>query len=503
MAQNRLSQYVAAPALLAAGAAVEVAADQSLGAGLADWAVGAALVLAGRARRRSPVDLVALLAAALWFLATLALTPDGWWHLLDGPLALAYRGPVLHLLAGPVATARGRVRWPTLAAAYGLPLVVSTTTGLLTAGVAVALALLVTLKRRPEAVVLAMLAVVWAGTALGPLGPSIGNGALLLAAGAIAVRHRTGGDRAMAGMVVELSQDDRPATPLSAALAEALGDPDLRIVVFAEGHGWRDDAGRPTAPPDLDAHAGRVTLIPLAGGGSLALVHGPGAITDPDLSAAAARAAVLVLERVRVGTQIRLTAEEIRRSGARLLAVDDQERHNLAARLDTGPRRRLARVRALLEYGDFPSALLDRLNMVDGELDRLARGLLPYAVANRPLSHALRALLDDGPLPVNFTFEGPVDDLPEQTRALVYFMTAECLTNAARHSGAREVDVVVRVGHLLRVEVRDSGRGGADLAAGHGLQGLADRVTLAGGIFTVGSPTGGPTNVTAEIPLKT
>ena len=155
----------------------------------------------------------------------------------------------------------------------------------------------------------------------------------------------------MAGMVVELGQDDRPATPLSASLAEALGDPDLRIVVFAPEAGWRDDAGRPASAPDLDEHAGRVTLAPVPGGGSLALVHGPDAGTDPDLSAAAARAAVLVLERVRVGTQIRLTAEEVRRSAARLLAVDEQEREALAARLDAGPRRRLARVRALLDHG--------------------------------------------------------------------------------------------------------------------------------------------------------
>ena len=61
------------------------------------------------ARRRGPADPVALLAAALWFLATLALTPDGWWHALDGPLALAYRGPVLHLLARPLATGRPAV----------------------------------------------------------------------------------------------------------------------------------------------------------------------------------------------------------------------------------------------------------------------------------------------------------------------------------------------------------------------------------------------------------
>jgi signal transduction histidine kinase len=59
----------------------------------------------------------------------------------------------------------------------------------------------------------------------------------------------------------------------------------------------------------------------------------------------------------------------------------------------------------------------------------------------------------------------------------------------------------VRGGDRLRVEVRDDGVGGASAVAGRGLQGLADRVTLAGGYLTVLSPVGGPTTVMAEVPL--
>ena len=80
-------------------------------------------------------------------------------------------------------------------------------------------------------------------------------------------------------------------------------------------------------------------------------------------------------------------------------------------------------------------------------------------------------------------------------------MTAECLTNAARHSAAERATVAVRVGSTLRVEVGDDGVGGADLEGGQGLQNLADRVTLAGGTLAVDSPPGGPTRVMAEIPL--
>ena len=53
---------------------------------------------------------------------------------------------------------------------------------------------------------------------------------------------------------------------------------------------------------------------------------------------------------------------------------------------------------------------------------------------------------------------------------------------------------------LLRVEVEDDGTGGAVLAPGHGLAGLADRLRAVDGALTVDSPRGGPTRLIAEIP---
>jgi signal transduction histidine kinase len=52
----------------------------------------------------------------------------------------------------------------------------------------------------------------------------------------------------------------------------------------------------------------------------------------------------------------------------------------------------------------------------------------------------------------------------------------------------------------LRIEVRDYGVGGAD-PQGHGLLGLADRVTALGGQLGIHSPLDGGTRVTAIIPL--
>ena len=47
----------------------------------------------------------------------------------------------------------------------------------------------------------------------------------------------------------------------------------------------------------------------------------------------------------------------------------------------------------------------------------------------------------------------------------------------------------------------DDGTGGAHLGKGHGLAGLTDRLEIVEGSLEVSSPAGGPTELTAEIPL--
>jgi signal transduction histidine kinase len=53
----------------------------------------------------------------------------------------------------------------------------------------------------------------------------------------------------------------------------------------------------------------------------------------------------------------------------------------------------------------------------------------------------------------------------------------------------------------VNVEVQDDGIGGAD-PEGHGLVGMADRVTALGGRLTVESPPGDGTLVAATLPLS-
>jgi glucose-6-phosphate-specific signal transduction histidine kinase len=54
---------------------------------------------------------------------------------------------------------------------------------------------------------------------------------------------------------------------------------------------------------------------------------------------------------------------------------------------------------------------------------------------------------------------------------------------------------------MLRLEVRDDGRGGAAVGCGSGLVGLTDRIEALGGRLTMHSPPGGGTTVQMAVPL--
>ena len=133
------------------------------------------------------------------------------------------------------------------------------------------------------------------------------------------------------------------------------------------------------------------------------------------------------------------------------------------------------------------------------ELRDLARGIHPPILTDRGLDAAIRALAARTPLRVRVSV-----DLAERPRPPIetaaYFVVAEALANAAKHSGATavEIDVHTRNGTLV-AEVRDDGAGGAD-PKGKGLTGLRQRVEALDGSLRVASPAGGPTTVRAELP---
>jgi signal transduction histidine kinase len=134
------------------------------------------------------------------------------------------------------------------------------------------------------------------------------------------------------------------------------------------------------------------------------------------------------------------------------------------------------------------------------ELRELVRGVHPPVLADRGLGGAVEALALDTPLRIETEVSLP-SRLPAPVETACYFAVAEVLTNAAKHSGAREARIsVIHADNLLRITVTDFGLGGADPSRGSGLAGVERRLATFDGILAVSSPVGGPTMIVMEVP---
>ncbi len=93
--------------------------------------------------------------------------------------------------------------------------------------------------------------------------------------------------------------------------------------------------------------------------------------------------------------------------------------------------------------------------------------------------------------------------LPDAVEVGAYYVVAEALTNAAKHSRASVVEVCAQpAGTTLRLVIRDDGIGGAARGKGSGLTGLVDRVEALGGKMTIQSPPGRGTLLLVDIPIE-
>jgi signal transduction histidine kinase len=147
------------------------------------------------------------------------------------------------------------------------------------------------------------------------------------------------------------------------------------------------------------------------------------------------------------------------------------------------------------------------------ELRHVVRAVHPPILTDRGLAGAVRALAASSGLHVAVDVDELADEprAPAAIEAAAYFVVAEALTNAAKHSGADRAEVrLARTRKGLRVLVRDDGRGGAETASPtsgdgeppgrSGLVGMRRRVAALDGTITVTSPVGGPTLIEAELP---
>ena len=143
------------------------------------------------------------------------------------------------------------------------------------------------------------------------------------------------------------------------------------------------------------------------------------------------------------------------------------------------------------------------------EVHRSVRALGSPPAGEKSGAGALRRLVhsfDGTGFDISFRVEGEEKLLPEETELVLYRALQECLTNAARHSGARSIEASLSYGdESVKLEVADDGLGAKEeiKIGGLGLPALRERVKALGGAFVAENAPEGGFAVKIKLPLQT
>jgi signal transduction histidine kinase len=312
---------------------------------------------------------------------------------------------------------------------------------------------------------------------------------------------------------VVVSFDDRGPDGGSEAMRRALADPSLELLRWSiERRAYVDGDGREVELP-APGEPLAATLLERDGTVLGALVHDAALREEPELLHAVVAAARLALHNERLAAEVRAQLEEVRASRERIVASGEAERRRLERDLHDGAQQQLVALALRLRGIERRAGESGQLGLADdldgaaaaldaalADIRELARGIRPPVLNEEGLGPALVALAERVPLPVatDVRLEGRLPDVVEATG---YFAASEALANVLKHAGAGHVRLAAAAedGELV-LSVTDDGRGGADVAGGGGLVGLADRLEAIGGSLTVVSAEGEGTTVVARMP---
>jgi signal transduction histidine kinase len=322
---------------------------------------------------------------------------------------------------------------------------------------------------------------------------------LLLALGLVwaAVRTRVQ-RRAVARIATSLGRAPPPGT-LQAALAQAVGDPDLEIAYWLPAAQRHVDAnGRPVVQPV--AGPGRAVTALVRAGHKIAVVSHTAAL--PDLERELGAAVRLALENERLQAEALAQLDQLRASRVRIVKTGDSERRRLERDLHDGAQQRLlalsydlrlARASAQADGAPQTGSLLTQATgqaqAALEELRELAHGIYPAILAEAGLAPALATLADAAPLPVEVR-DAAQGRYPAAVETAAYFLVVEALADAAVRGASHAAVSATQDGGRLVVTVQDDGT--ARTAA---MVELADRVGALDGQLAVE-----PTRLRAELP---
>jgi signal transduction histidine kinase len=321
------------------------------------------------------------------------------------------------------------------------------------------------------------------------------------------------------GTTLEMSSDLDVLMPrLAGAVRDGIGAAWVRVSLRGEDiqrepvdRSWV--VGSPVEGPELvqelrrgDQVLGRLECGPR---------HGGYTSGDAELLATLAGQAAPAISNLRLAAQLAERLVELERSRARIYTAQDLERRRIERDLHDGAQQEIVAIlaklglaRSQVERGEQPGAVLrelqgDVLELL-AELRELAHGIHPPVLSDRGLVAAVEARADRLSVPVTVS----ADDicrtrrLSDDIEGAAYFVVCEALTNVVKHSFATTTEVTfASVDDLLRIEVRDNGRGFCENGRGSGLANMRDRVEALGGSFTINGDAGAGTRLSADLPM--
>lgn len=313
----------------------------------------------------------------------------------------------------------------------------------------------------------------------------------------------------VAALVVEFKAGQLPEL-LQPALARVLHDPSVEVLYWVPDVGaYTNLEGDPITLPTDERDRSIVILgdPPLA-----AIVHSTRANQAKELVDAATAAVQLALENARLQAQLKAQLRELRQSRARIVDAADSERLRVERDLHDGAQQQLVTLLLSLQIAHSQATQrsetataqsiasnIESLKVALGELRELAHGIHPAILVEAGLGPAVNSLADRCPLAIEVA--GDPGRFEPRSEAALYFVAAEAITNAVKHSQGSAVRVDLgRTNGLATIDITDDGMGGADTSSGSGLVGLSDRVSAVGGSFEVVSRQGHGTRVHAEVP---
>jgi signal transduction histidine kinase len=251
-------------------------------------------------------------------------------------------------------------------------------------------------------------------------------------------------------------------------------------------------------------------------------------VSAGDMEARVAPSILADRDVARIGTTLntlldRLTEDRVRvrRLVAQVISAQDEERARVARELHDSTAQILTAV--ILQLGaaahESSSPPLDaRLATLRElaaealeEVRSLAHTMHPRVLDDLGLAAALewlaRQTAAQEQLDVKVSVQEDDQPIPEPLASVLYRVAQEALRNAARHAGARKVEILLhRRPGAASLEVSDDGRGfdvrrAEERRPGMGLFSMRERVALVNGRLVVTSAPGRGTRIVATVPL--